>query len=171
MQRLGRHGPIGKKHCTNEGVHQLPVRQVKMVGKLVASHKSRIRRDRGDVPPGKQQLKLAWGAQGQQQLPPPPPVPNPDWASQRPPRGGRHPEWANQRRPDNRYMYTEDGTELCYTFNRAADGCGAECTAQPPRAHACEWCRGQHRAIRCPSHPNWVPPPKMGKGKGKTKGT
>ena len=110
------------------------------------------------------------GSQGQP--PPPPPVPNPEWANGRPPRRGQYPEWANQRRPDGRYMYAEDGTEICYTYSRTADGCSTECTATPPRAHACEWCRGQHRSIRCPSHPNWVPPPKTkGKGRGKSKST
>lgn len=72
------------------------------------------------------------------------------------------------RRIDGRYTTTVDGVDLCYTWNRNAGGCGQTCQGTPPRAHACEWCRGEHRAINCPSHPGWVPPPK-GKSKGKGK--
>ena len=81
----------------------------------------------------------------------------------------QRPEWADKKRPDGRWLYDYNGVELCYGFGRTANGCGVTCTADPKRSHACEWCRGQHRSIRCPSKPNWTPPPK-GKGKGKGKG-
>ena len=76
------------------------------------------------------------------------------------------PTWADTKRQDGRYLYDYGGVELCYSWNRTQDGCGESCTANPKRAHGCEWCRGQHRAIRCPKHPGWSPEPK-GKGKGK----
>ena len=71
------------------------------------------------------------------------------------------------RRPDGRYIKAENKVEICYRWNRAADGCSTECSAQPPRMHVCEWCRGSHRAVSCPSHPNWSPPNGKGDGKGK----
>jgi hypothetical protein len=72
-----------------------------------------------------------------------------------------------ERRPDGRYVKAENNVEICYRWNRAADGCSTECAAQPPRMHVCEWCRGSHRAVACPSHPNWKPPKGKGDGKGK----
>ena len=79
-------------------------------------------------------------------------------------------EWWNERRPDGRFMYSENKMELCYAYNRNAGGCGSTCPCNPPRAHQCEWCRLGHRAIDCPSHPNWIPPPAPGKGGGRGKG-
>lgn len=77
---------------------------------------------------------------------------------------------AGQRRPDGRYLKAENQVELCYAWGRSADGCATECLARPPRVHACEWCRGSHRSIDCPVHPNWKPEfGKKGEGKGKRK--
>ena len=78
------------------------------------------------------------------------------------------PAHADHKRTDGRFLYDHNGIELCYTWGRCENGCAGICTAEPKRSHGCEWCRGQHRTIHCPSHPNWVPPPK-GKGKGKGK--
>ncbi len=61
-----------------------------------------------------------------------------------------------ERRSDGRY--TANGAnpplELCYQFNRHEGGCDS---ALSRRAHACEWCREGHPAIRCPKHPGWKP--------------
>ena len=80
-------------------------------------------------------------------------------------------QWWNKQREDGRYMYNEARTKICYKFNREPNGCvtdpTAPCACQPKRAHQCEWCRGNHRAINCPAHPDWMPPLPKGKGKGR----
>ena len=59
-------------------------------------------------------------------------------------------------RPDGRFMTTEDGQEICYSWNRSETGCSQHggCSNNPPKAHRCEWCRGAHKAIdnNCPAH-------------------
>ena len=84
----------------------------------------------------------------------------------------QRPTWADTKRHDGRFLYDYNGIELCFAWGRGHDGCTEVCTATPtPRAHGCEWCRGAHRSIRCPKHPNWVPETgKGGKAKGKGKG-
>ena len=75
----------------------------------------------------------------------------------------------DERRADGRHYLDASGTELCFAWNRSVTGCAGICTSTPPRAHACEWCRAPHRAVACPTHPNWSPPPqekRKGKGKG-----
>ena len=62
----------------------------------------------------------------------------------------------NERRNDGRFIRSNNGSQLCFTFNRNKGGCSVPCPDE--RAHACEWCRQPHRAIDCPKHPNWVPP-------------
>jgi hypothetical protein len=68
-------------------------------------------------------------------------------------------------RQDGRYMQSVSGTQICFNYSRQKDGCKAQCPES--RAHICEWCRGNHRSIECPQHPNWVPEqaPKRGDGK------
>jgi hypothetical protein len=73
-------------------------------------------------------------------------------------------EKASQRQ-DGRYFTSVNGTQICFEFARNADGCKATCPSK--RAHVCEWCRGSHRTIECPTKPGWVPePPAPGKGAG-----
>ena len=81
----------------------------------------------------------------------------------------QRPNWADARKPDGRFCYDIGGTELCYAWGRNEGGCATVCTREPKRAHGCEWCRGPHRTIHCPSHPGWRPDPGDGKGKGKGK--
>ena len=79
--------------------------------------------------------------------------------------GGTHP----QRGPDGRHRTTATGSQICFAFNRAPDGCAAVCPSN--RAHVCEFCLEPHRSIECPRHPGWTPPAKgVGKGKGNNKG-
>ena len=76
----------------------------------------------------------------------------------------------DERRADGRHYRDASGTELCFAWNRSVAGRAGTCTSTPPRAHACEWYRGPHRAAVCPTHPNCSPPPnEKGKGKGKGK--
>ena len=84
----------------------------------------------------------------------------------------QRPNWADSQRPDGRYFYDVGGCEICFKFSRYANGCTTVCESRPARAHCCEWCRGPHRAIHCPIHPNWQPDqePRDGKGGGKGKG-
>ena len=110
--------------------------------------------------------------------PPPPPVHQQGVGQQEPPskkrkkntyssgapKGQSNPS-ADAKRPDGRYYRDRHGTELCYTYNRSENGCSnGACASQ--RSHACEWCRQPHRAIACPKHQGWNPPPSKGKGKG-----
>ena len=81
----------------------------------------------------------------------------------------QRPGWADTRKQDGRFCYDIGGTELCYAWGRNESGCATVCTREPKRAHGCEWCRGPHRSIHCPSHPGWRPDPGEGKGKGKGK--
>ncbi len=76
-----------------------------------------------------------------------------------------HPRKAND---GKRYLTTYDGKELCFAWNRNAEGCcrAGPCGGNPPRHHGCELCLGAHRAIHCPSNPGWQPPPRKGAGKG-----
>ena len=72
----------------------------------------------------------------------------------------------DQRRPDGRWMTDLNDVELCYAWGRNSSGCDDHgCISRPPRAHGCEWCRGNHRSINCPTHPGWNP--NAGKGQGK----
>ncbi|MDP6955271.1 MAG: hypothetical protein QF599_04785, partial [Planctomycetota bacterium] len=95
-------------------------------------------------------------------------------AAQRPPphaeRSERWATWVNEKHPDGRWRRLEDGSDFCFAYGRQAGGCSTICSSVPQRSHACEWCRGQHRTIDCPTRPGWQPPPK-GKGKGKAKGS
>ena len=75
----------------------------------------------------------------------------------------------NAQRADGRYLYSLEGLEICFAYSRSANGCTATCKGQPQRAHLCEWCRGSHRSIECPTHPGWQPPPAQGQGGGKGK--
>ena len=95
----------------------------------------------------------------QQGQPPPPP----------PAQGSRIGDKVSWRRSDGRFFTDEEGVDLCYAWGRAADGCADVCRSNPPRSHACEWCRERHRSVKCPTHPNWVPLPQKGSGKGKGK--
>ena len=61
---------------------------------------------------------------------------------------------ADKRVADGRFRM-KDGQEICYAWNRAGDGCEAQCPHK--RAHVCEWCLQSHRAIQCPKHPGWKP--------------
>ena len=61
------------------------------------------------------------------------------------------------RQTDGRYFKNQQGLQLCFVWNRSPDGC-SDRSCPAARAHACEWCRGNHRAIHCTVHPNWVPP-------------
>ena len=73
-------------------------------------------------------------------------------------KGGKHGKKtaeASQTRGDGRFTTTRKGVQICFDWNRKKDGCsGGACPAQ--RAHACEWCLGQHKAIACPTHPGWT---------------
>ena len=73
----------------------------------------------------------------------------------------------NEQRPDGRFMYNEEGLQLCYSYGRQAGGCAVNCLCRPLRAHQCEWCRLPHRTIECPVVVDWKPPKGKGKGKGK----
>ena len=69
---------------------------------------------------------------------------------------------AMDRRKDGRYLRTSDDEELCFDWNRHLGGCADVCVAQPRRAHCCEWCLEDHRAIdeSCPAPrrpPGWAP--------------
>ena len=78
--------------------------------------------------------------------------------------GGAHPV-----RGQGRNRTTPTGTQVCFAFNTAADGCATVYTTS--RAHVCEFCLEPHRTVECPRHPGWTPPAKgAGKGKGKNKG-
>ena len=69
------------------------------------------------------------------------------------------------RRSDGRWTKDEDNVDICYAYNRNPDGCERQCPRR--MSHVCEWCRDRHRAIECPVHPNWMPPPTTGKGGGR----
>ena len=78
--------------------------------------------------------------------------------------GGSHP----QRRLDGRHRTTATGSQICFAYNRAPDGCATVCPTN--RMHVCEFCLEPHRSIECPRHPRWTPPAKgVGKGKSKNK--
>ena len=83
------------------------------------------------------------------------------------------PKWignvnVNARRGDGRFMFGENGVEICYNYSRN-QGCD-EGACPNKRLHICEWCRGEHRSTECRTHPNWKPaPPQKGGGKGKRK--
>lgn len=64
----------------------------------------------------------------------------------------------------HRFLKADDDRQICFSFNRSADGCAAECPAG--RAHICELCKQAHRAVHCPRHPGWKPPGGKGGGKG-----
>ena len=53
------------------------------------------------------------------------------------------------RRADKRFLSSESGQELCYAWNRSESECTSHgpCSLNPPRAHLCEWCLGEHKAI------------------------
>ena len=54
-------------------------------------------------------------------------------------------------RKDGRYIRSQDGTEICYSWTRDPKGCvDGQCPNK--RAHVCEWCRGQHRSVHCKEH-------------------
>ena len=131
---------------------------------------------------GRSKTHPSWVNKHEAHLPPPPPTPGPkqdrkrkratpppqkQWQSDTGGKGGKpNDRDPNAKRNDGRYFWTVDFVHLCFAYNRNENGCGRVCTAQPPRAHVCEWCRGAHRAIQCPVHPGWKPP-----AKGKSKGT
>ena len=78
------------------------------------------------------------------------------------------------RRSDGRYLRDEDGTDICFNWNRSMTGCDSdECRARPKRSHVCEWCLGHHRAVddsacrAAKRPPNWRPAGKGGGKKGK----
>ena len=74
-------------------------------------------------------------------------------------------------RPDGRHVVDDDGTELCFAWNRDRNGCAAGANPQR-RSHRCEWCLGPHRAVdpSCPKRPaDWKPPEKGG-GRGAGRG-
>ena len=48
---------------------------------------------------------------------------------------------------DGRFFRDEQGTQLCWVWNRSVSGCSEPCPAG--RAHKCEWCRGPHRTVQC----------------------
>jgi hypothetical protein len=54
-----------------------------------------------------------------------------------------------KQRGDGRYTKTRKGLDLWYAWNRGANGCKAKGACPDKRAHACEWCLGQHRAVNC----------------------
>ena len=58
--------------------------------------------------------------------------------------------------PDGRYFRTSHGRQICRAWNREADGCGDR-ACKDGRAHVCEFCRGNHRALHCTA-PNRAPP-------------
>ena len=64
---------------------------------------------------------------------------------------------SDEQRPDGRYLCAKDGTEICYAWSRNDGGCADACRGVPKRAHVCEFCRKEHRTIRCPDHPGWRP--------------
>ena len=72
---------------------------------------------------------------------------------------------SNGQRNDGRFVKSADGVQICFAWSRSADGCAAEGPCPQGRAHICEFCRSSHRTVRCPSNPNWKPPPAKGKGK------
>ena len=84
--------------------------------------------------------------------------------------GGAHPH----RGSDGRYSTTATGSQICFAWNRAQDGCAVKCGTN--RAHVCEFCLEPHRAIECTQNPGWKPPakdagnPAKGAGKGKHEG-
>ena len=68
-----------------------------------------------------------------------------------------------EKRKDGRFLRGRNGADICYTFSRDEGGCSETCPQK--RLHICEFCRGQHRTIHCPTHPGWTAPPVGGKGK------
>ena len=54
-----------------------------------------------------------------------------------------------KQRGDGRYTKTRKGLDLCYAWNRSQSGCKDKGVCPDKRAHACEWCLGQHRAVNC----------------------
>ena len=71
--------------------------------------------------------------------------------------------WQDKKRPVGRYMFTANGVPLCFDFGRWSVPyyCNGPCANS--RAHGCEWCRGNHKAIRCEAYKSkhgrfWSPP-------------
>ena len=44
----------------------------------------------------------------------------------------------NAQRGDGRFLFSNEGVELCYSYNRNQGGCTDVCSAQPHREHLCE---------------------------------
>ena len=63
------------------------------------------------------------------------------WTQEEYPKGGKDAK--------GRYTASVGGKALCWDWNRAADGCQATCPNG--RAHVCEWCLGEHRAVDHPA--------------------
>jgi len=61
------------------------------------------------------------------------------------------------------------GTQLCFGWNRSANGCSKVCPAK--RAHVCEICRGNHRAVHCKSAPGVATKPAAGAAAASTEGS
>ena len=64
----------------------------------------------------------------------------------------------NAKLPDGRFARDTDGVNLCWEFNRKANGCASPYPNK--RSHRCEWCRDLHRAIgaECSVKPRgWQP--------------
>ena len=47
---------------------------------------------------------------------------------------------------NNKHFKTDSGVEVCWAWNRSATGCTEPCPKA--RAHVCERCRGDHRAVQ-----------------------
>jgi hypothetical protein len=50
---------------------------------------------------------------------------------------------------EGKHRLDNAGTEICWNWNRAANGCATKC--ESGRAHICEICRGDHRTVQCPT--------------------
>ena len=69
---------------------------------------------------------------------------------------------AKAKRGDGRHVVNSKGVELCFQWNRVANGCEEKCSKKISRQ--CEWCLGPHRAVngQCSTRPEgWTPKEKM----------
>ena len=51
--------------------------------------------------------------------------------------------------PDGAFRSSRAGKPICWAWNRERTGCAEPCAGD--RAHVCEWCRGGHRGLDCPT--------------------
>ena len=56
---------------------------------------------------------------------------------------GKGPKNPDKKDAQGKYIYDEDGNQLCWGWNKSKDGCSSICPNR--RTHKCEICRGNHR--------------------------